>query len=574
MTRCRFVSYWARSSEHLAHLTQAHPPPVGWVEVHEAGTIAIFCADYTHVIPLPNGQGVLIGDVLTREDHPRRILSSADLSNLLQQTPSPEGILRSIWGRYVAFLHDGPTHRVLRDPSGGLPCYIMATDAGVIQASDARLLVSTIGIKPTIDWNGLLHHLVLDNLLSLRTALAGMKEVLPGFIARWAGDEVSMGIGWNPWSSASRTMAGGLEDLADHLRWRIRQSVTALAGRSQNALLTVSGGLDSSIVAACLVPKGSSTLLTLATRRPDGDERDYARALAEYLGSELVEAIFEPATIDLAHSNAMHLPRPVGYSYGQAVDRIVRDTVRARNCDSYFTGNGGDNVFCYLTSASPVVDRWIADGPSLGLAATIRDIQGVTGASVPSIVSHAIKRRLRAARYRWPIDRQFLSAGVGHDAIPDHPWLEPPSGAVPGKAAHIAMLLKAQHSLENAPEDIPMVTPLLSQPVMEVCLSMPSWLWCSGGVNRAIARAAFRNDLPSRIIDRTTKTGPGSFMADLFELNRVEIRDRLLNGALAAAGVLDQPSLEQQLAQPTLRGIGFRRIMTLLDCEAWIQSWL
>jgi asparagine synthase (glutamine-hydrolysing) len=109
---------------------------------------------------------------------------------------------------------------------------------------------------------------------------------------------------------------------------------------------------------------------------------------------------------------------------------------------------------------------------------------------------------------------------------------------------------------------------------MEACLAIPTWRWCAGGINRAPARSAFRDALPPLIIDRTTKTGPGSFMADVFEKNRAEIRERLYDGALASHHLLDVPELECLFSRrAVLRGEGFRRAMTLVDVEAWLQSW-
>src|SRR3546814_1794953 len=93
---------------------------------------------------------------------------------------------------------------------------------------------------------------------------------------------------------------------------------------------------------------------------------------------------------------------------------------------------------------------------------------------------------MRAHGYRWQTDRTFLSQTALHHASGDirHPWLIPPTGDVlPGKAAHIAMVLRAQYSLDAYSEraGLPVIHPLLSQPVIEHCLAIPTWLQCAGG---------------------------------------------------------------------------------------------
>ncbi len=63
-------------------------------------------------------------------------------------------------------------------------------------------------------------------------------------------------------------------------------------------------------------------------------------------------------------------------------------------------------------------------------------------------------------------------------------------------------------------------------------------------------------------------------MAEVFERNSVEIRERLYQGALAREVVLDIPALDRLFSRTsTIRGHDFRRAMTLLDAEAWVQSW-
>ncbi|AOH85636.1 hypothetical protein AWL63_18515 [Sphingomonas panacis] len=158
-----------------------------------------------------------------------------------------------------------------------------------------------------------------------------------------------------------------------------------------------------------------------------------------------------------------------------------------------------------------------------------------------------------------------------------HPWLEAPKNALPGKAAHIAGLLRVQPNLQTSEAAIglPVVNPLMAQPVMEACLHIPTWRWCAGGVNRAVAREAFAGVLPSDIAYRTTKGRPDGFCNEIIDTRRGHIRERLLDGHLVRNKILDAKSIDQTLAEESPnRGIEQIRLLSLIEMEAWLDHWV
>ena len=146
----------------------------------------------------------------------------------------------------------------------------------------------------------------------------------------------------------------------------------------------------------------------------------------------------------------------------------------------------------------------------------------------------------------------------------------------PGRLAHIDMLMGIQNHIEGYDRTIrpPVVSPLLCQPIVEACLAIPSWRWCEGGINRSVARRAFRDMLPPSIIDRTSKAGPDSLMAVVFERDRSILREQLLDGLLRRERIIDPIAVETALADPeTGRGQLFYRLLNLAEAEAWARSW-
>jgi asparagine synthase (glutamine-hydrolysing) len=136
-------------------------------------------------------------------------------------------------------------------------------------------------------------------------------------------------------------------------------------------------------------------------------------------------------------------------------------------------------------------------------------------------------------------------------------------------------LVSAQGYAEDGPhgQKTRTVAPLLSQPLIEDCLSIPSWHWFAKGCNRAAARQAFARELPPRVIWRHGKGAPDSFVVRLFEANRRELRDHLCDGVLARSGMLDVPMIKAALDDPSpQRGTSYGRLLKLADTESWARG--
>src|SRR3546814_8257227 len=69
------------------------------------------------------------------------------------------------------------------------------------------------------------------------------------------------------------------------------------------------------------------------------------------------------------------------------------------------------------------------------------------------------------------------------------------------------MIIRAQGYMEAQDRRFPFdpVHPLMSQPIIEACLSVPSWEACRGGSDRSFTRRAFTGDLPPTVIERRIK---------------------------------------------------------------------
>jgi asparagine synthase (glutamine-hydrolysing) len=190
----------------------------------------------------------------------------------------------------------------------------------------------------------------------------------------------------------------------------------------------------------------------------------------------------------------------------------------------------------------------------------------------------ALRKAMREYRDtpRWRRENDFLLPDAAPAAPEHHPWLEPPHGTLPGKREHVSALLRIQHFVDpdTRLSDLPFVHPLIAQPLVELCLQVPTWLWVRGGHNRAVARAAFRGLLPQEVLDRRSKGRLEGMCVRSYLRHRSDIADLLLGGLLREACLLDPSALETYLEHegppPDAR---YFRIFELVSAELWLRSW-
>lgn len=550
-------------------------------EAHAAGDRLALIAERRAALAI-GSEGFIIGALFGRGSATPLSSIDPDAGRSVLATRG-SWLTRAHWGSYVAILtaSDRSSIELVSAPLGDLPCYFMESRFGLFAASDVDLLRRFAAFVPQINWSALAQHLAAPDLRLRATCLKGLDELSGGErltidAGSWTTDAL-----WHPWDFAgAEKRFDDSEEAAWRVRGAVQMSVTARANGHEKILLRLSGGLDSSIVAAALVCANQPfTALTLITHDRGGDERTHAQAVANHLGIALYEAPREVGIVRLDRSAAAGLPRPSARSFVQASTQIATDIARVHGASAIFDGGGGDNMFASLQSTAPVADCLRGDGGVGHFWRTARSIGIAAQTSTFEVARRALIRSwTRGPAFRWPTDLSLLSydACALADAAAEHPWLTPPPGGLAGSAAHIALMAAAQSVVQSRDVRVALdnISPLITQPVAEVCLRVPGWLWTRDGYNRVVARDAFRDALPSSIINRRDKGAPDSFAVELIDANLDLMRAMLLDGLLARQGLLDTEALAAALAPAaTAKGFGYVRIMQLVDAEAWARSW-
>lgn len=510
------------------------------------------------------------------------ILSPKSGADAFETPPAHDlHLVAGCWGDYVAFLHNAAkaATTVVRAPSGGVPALRTTVDGVTLVSSDPELLLAVAQRSAVIDWHFLAHHLAFPHLRAGATGLAGIDELFAGDSNCFTADGTQrLGV-WSPW-----TFAKAERQLADPaqagraVRQSVELAVAGLARGHRSVLLELSGGLDSSVLAAALAAAGApAAAINLVTPGTEGDERVYARATAECAGLPLMEQA-TGSEVDLTAHVPTRTARPGIPAILRPADQLLAAIARERGIDAFVSGTGGDCVFCSPASAAPAADALHAFGLGRRFLRAVRDITEIHDTNLWTAGRMAWRQAHRPPIHRvWPNNDAFLARGPLPDVPDFHPWLDEPADALPGRRSHIRAVIAAFAHLDGYARHAvaPSLFPLLSQPVMEACFRVPTWLWIAGGRDRAVAREAFRDALPAKVLDRRSKGGMDAYCIRNFEANRARLEPFLLEGHLARAGLLDRSAVAAFLRRPVgPRDQRFYRLLPVIDAEAWVRGWL
>ncbi len=554
------------------------------VQVSAAGMRAGSCEVYR----LGDGAGVILGKLFVRGSGGSRP-APAELGGLARAWCDDAGrLMEECWGRYVAILRDSRSGavRVLRDPSAGLPCYTLRRGAVQLYFSRIEDVLPLCAGPFTIDRSYLVAGLALVREHSARTGLREVTQVLGGECLEMRGAALSRRFCWDPRRVAGREVIEDPAEAATLLGECVRDVVRAWAGCHRGVLLSLSGGLDSAIMLACLAGTPGLRLdcFHYYPIEADLDERDFARAAARAAGLPLTERP-RPAGVSLEPLLDIHpAPEPTNYLYYLEHSRADAALAAERGADAVFIGYGGDQLFyqeCAQWAAGEFLHR---HGPWSGWLRVLLDAARMDQMSVWRMLGLTLRARFGGRR--WSLlqeagrSRPLLSAAALAEAKRGahclHPLLREAHGMASGKLWHAHQILAPFDFYDplGAPEDPERAAPLLSQPLMELCLRIPTYVLTAGGWDRSIARRAFHAVLPPQIRNRRHKGGMEAHLRLTVRRNERFLKDLLADGWLVNHGLLDPQRLARALGGAADTATESGELIEYAGLEAWLRHWV
>lgn len=485
------------------------------------------------------------------------------------------------WGRFIGVqfgAQDQPA-ALLRDPSGALECFAWTQDGLLIVCSSAfDWLLRRLRPPWRINLDRIDHD--LRDPLSGTGALMieGAAALQPGTVQPLPLSRQAVEI-WRPQDIAKASLGAWPSpgEAADRLRAAVDETVSALAGLSGPLAAEVSGGLDSSIVAASLqhvAPDATTLWLNAYGSSPESDERTYAAALGRKLG-------FAPVCVP-------HAGAPMNEEWFQAISQGFRPGLNgldrpqdmewtrrllAHGVTGLMTGRGGDTILLQNATIDVFIDHQRLRGWRALLSAEVRELAASNEKSLWTFASEA-RRRSRLSHSPPSRAHAVLAPPRGPRAL--HPWLQDSDAFGPAKAFQIAGLADSvsRHGPSVLSRTIDVRNPLCAQPVIEACLALPAPVLTLGARERGLARHAFRDRLPAQIIDRRSKGDMTQIYGRLILDNLPFLRGWLIDGRLAALGLVDAAAADRALTREALvwRG-GYSAIMVAAAFEGWVRTW-
>ncbi len=559
-------------------------------------------------IPVGDCRGVIFGTIFrspgpcySNQPTPMRSLSGSDSEEILRSMG--RSLISNCWGHYVAALHypESGSVVVLRGPVSPLACFHVDLSTLNIFFSHLDDCIDLAITPLSINWDSITAQVMGGDHLTNETAIEEIDSLECGECAECKPDGCSRHVYWDPRSFLKERSLTAFDQATRAVRRATEYCVHALSCHHDRILVQLSGGLDSSIVLSSLsrAPHMPSITAVNYYSRGSGDERRFARSMARRANCRLIE---RPRNQQLDLRRFLDCNRTVRPVLNfSAPDVEARNTALARelNATAIFDGELGDNIFGSHPGPGVLVERFRQGGLGPGFLGTAVDYAMLTKQSVWRTLALARREALSLRvdpDFSAAAEMQRAYGAIGarsailasaeaeehHRSMGDrflHPWLKQSRRIAPGSHALlfglITVLSSTYHSPFSGPHGPLRVSPLVSQPLLETALRIPTYLHCRFSQDRAAARAAFVDVLPPEIVQRGLgKGGPDLWARDVVENNTGFLREFLLDGILMRRRLIDRTKLEIVLSPRVVKStVVVGDIYAKLYIEAWLRAW-
>lgn len=241
------------------------------------------------------------------------------------------------------------TLSLVRDRVGEKPLYYSVSGDFLAFASEPKALLEIPGITRRLDHESLPEYLAFGYVPGIRSMFAGINKMPPAGLLEFDVERQT----WTSrtyWQlppvgdrrSVSPRLAG---ELADQLEQLLAESVRGQLQADVPVAVLLSGGIDSSLVAA-FAARATGRIRTFTIGFPGAsahDERPHARLIARHFGTDHLEIPLERANLDTITHLSKSLDEPMCDSSiipTYLVSKAVRQHVTV-----VLGGDGGDELF-------------------------------------------------------------------------------------------------------------------------------------------------------------------------------------------------------------------------------------
>lgn len=253
-------------------------------------------------------------------------------------------------GMFAFALYDASAQRVVlaRDRAGEKPLYIWRGREGLAFSSEVKALLEDPRVDRRASPASISEYLTYGYVSGSATMFRDVSRLPAAHVAVVDLNQATVETHryWELPRPNSATSGDSSAALAAALETRLTSSVAAQLVADVPVGVLLSGGVDSSVIAAIAARASSTRIRTFTARFPDlpaADEGPYARLVADHIGSEHTELETAPADEALLHALAAQFDDPIADS------SLIPTYLLAREIRKHATvalgGDGGDELF-------------------------------------------------------------------------------------------------------------------------------------------------------------------------------------------------------------------------------------
>ena len=268
------------------------------------------------------------------------------LNALAQWGPAALGRFNGMFALVALFPGEGKL-LLARDPMGMKPLYYTTlAGGGIVFASEVKAFLALRGFKPEINPRSLQQYLEFGYVFDEQdTSLAGVSKLAPGHAM-----EVIAGRAGPPYAffsaPVSREKDGRSPDeMVDELHAALSEVVRQHLVADVPVGLLLSGGLDSSIIAALAARDTRVATISMGFAESAIDERSFARTVAGHIGSDHHEVLIDHREMAEELAEVVWYFDDLFADWGTVSTRVLYRKCREQGIKVVLVGEGSDELF-------------------------------------------------------------------------------------------------------------------------------------------------------------------------------------------------------------------------------------
>ena len=352
-----------------------------------------------------------------------------------------------------------------RDRLGIKPVFYLGRDDLIAFASEIKSLLLLPGEKPAVSDRGVFDYFSHLYIPAPRTISEGVFKLQPAEILVAEGGRLSLKKYWNPLNRDH--IDRPVEQLCEELRTRIAEAVEMQLVSDVPLGIFLSGGIDSSAIAAAAAQVGATDVPTFSVGFdvPKYDELPHAQMVTRHLGGTNHNFRLSAAPMELLTRLVWHLDEPMADATILPTYLLCQFT--RREVKVALSGEGGDELFAGYTHYQGMkINHWLSRIPK-----PLRDAQLALIGRLPGFGSsrfgyfrHRVERVINSSFFS-PYDDYCNKVAI----FPQNGLSQLFSSDFSAKAAYFPYI----ESLRLVPEQAPNLDPISQACLADLTVYLP-----------------------------------------------------------------------------------------------------